>query len=349
MITLAAAPSPLWFATRGSGWAALLLLTVTVTLGVLTAGGARDNLWPRFVSEGLHRNLALLSVVFLAIHIVTAISDPFARLAWRDAVLPFVSNYRPLWLGLGVIAAELIAAMIVTSLSRSVIGYRPWRFIHWAAYASWPIALIHSLGTGTDARAAWSIGLTTGCIACVLAAIGWRVATWPRLSSTVRLALALSLLIFAGGVTGWAADGPLHPGWARRAGTPVALLGGGTHPPAAIAKPAAAASSSPARPASSATPEDPLSGEYVKLPGGQVRLMLTDLNDPTLQIVVRSAQPGERGTVLAFIRNGQLGCVATATVSQTITASCGKTQVEIRLLSTGQATSVSGWLIVKGN
>ena len=92
-----------------------------------------------------------------------------------------------------------------------------------------------------------------------------------------------------------------------------------------------------------------MSGEYVKLPGGQVRLMLTDLNDPTLQIVVRSAQPGERGPVLAFIRNGQLGCVATATVSQTITASCGKTQVEIRLLSTGQATSVSGWLIVKGN
>jgi len=349
MALLATTPSPLWFATRGSGWVALALLTLTVTLGILTAGGARHSLWPRFLSEGLHRNLSLLSIAFLAIHIITAIADPFARLAWRDAVVPFVSSYRPFWLGLGAVAMEIIAAMVLTSLARNLIGFRSWRFIHWAAHGAWPIALIHSLGTGSDARAAWSIGLTTACIASVLAASGWRLATWPRVSSTMRLALALSLLIFAGGVSGWAADGPLHPGWARRAGTPVALLGGGQGSPATGATTSPSAVASPATVSSaSSTIQEPLTGEYVKLPGGQVRLMLTDTRDPSLQIVVRSAAPGEPGPVLAMIKDGQLGCVTRVAVAQVMGATCGKTRILIELASRGNGTAVAGWLVIEG-
>src|SRR3982074_2535965 len=102
---VAAAPSPLWFATRGAGTATLLLLTAVVALGILTAGSAaRSRVWPRFVSAELHRNVSLFAMAFLVVHVVTAVADPYAKLGWRDAAIPFLSAYRPFWLGLGVVA-----------------------------------------------------------------------------------------------------------------------------------------------------------------------------------------------------------------------------------------------------
>src|SRR4029077_14887901 len=102
----AATPSPLWFATRGAGTATLLLLTAVVALGILTAGSAgRSRGWPRFVSAEMHRNLRLFAVVFLPAHVVTAVANPYPKLGWQDPAIPFVSTYRPSWLGLGVVAA----------------------------------------------------------------------------------------------------------------------------------------------------------------------------------------------------------------------------------------------------
>ena len=172
----AAVPSPLWFATRGAGTATLLLLTGVVALGVVTAGSAaRSRIWPRFVSAELHRNLSLFTVVFLLAHVVTAVADPYAKLGWRDAAIPFVSAYRPFWLGLGVIAAELLLALVVSSALRPFLGFRAWKTVHWLAYASWPVAIFHSLGTGTDAPATWSVALVVACTLTVVAAVAWRI------------------------------------------------------------------------------------------------------------------------------------------------------------------------------
>src|SRR5438270_6100768 len=146
--------SVLWYTTRGAGAVSLILLTCVVVLGVLSALRVQSQAWPRFLTTGLHRNLALLTLVFLALHIVTAVVDPFTHLGWLTAVVPFSSYYRTLWLGLGTIAFELLAAIIVTSLLRGAIGQTAWRAVHWLAYGSWPIAVIHGFGTGTDA---WSV------------------------------------------------------------------------------------------------------------------------------------------------------------------------------------------------
>ena len=116
------------------------------------AAGART---PRFVVDGLHRNVSLLVVVLLAAHIVTSLLDPFAHLRVLDAVVPLASRYRPLWLGFGALAFDLLIALIVTSVLRARLGLRAWRAVHWAAYACWPVAVLHGLGTGTDARSAW--------------------------------------------------------------------------------------------------------------------------------------------------------------------------------------------------
>jgi methionine sulfoxide reductase heme-binding subunit len=153
----------------------MILLSGVVVLGVLSSLRFQSAGWPRFLTTGLHRNLALMTLVFLALHIVTAVVDPFTHLGWLTAVLPFSSYYRTLWLGLGTIAFELFAAIVVTSLLRGVIGPAAWRAIHWLAYASWPIAVIHGFGTGTDAWSIWFLALSVFCIGAVAVAVAYRL------------------------------------------------------------------------------------------------------------------------------------------------------------------------------
>jgi methionine sulfoxide reductase heme-binding subunit len=170
----------LWFATRGAGVVSLLLFTAVVGLGVMTSVRWQARHWPRFLTAEVHRSIALLSVVFLALHVVTAVIDPYTSLGWISALVPFASSYRPLWLGLGVVSLDLLLAVVATSLLRARIGRRAWRAIHWTAYASWPIALAHGIGTGSDASAAWMIGIDAACIFAVVTAVTWRLLAGRR-------------------------------------------------------------------------------------------------------------------------------------------------------------------------
>lgn len=164
----------LWYTTRGAGAVSMILLSAVVVLGVLSLMRFQSAGWPRFLTTGLHRNLALMTVVFLALHIVTAVVDPFTHLGWLTAVIPFSSYYRTLWLGLGTIAFELLLAIVVTSLLRGLIGKAAWRIVHWLAYASWPVAVIHGFGTGSDALSGWFLALAIVCIASVAVAVAYR-------------------------------------------------------------------------------------------------------------------------------------------------------------------------------
>lgn len=172
--------SALWYLTRGSGAVTLLLLTGTVVLGIANSARWATAAWPRFVTERLHRNLSLLAVVFLALHVATTVVDGYVPIRWLDAVVPFGSSYRPLWLGLGAVALDLLAAVLLTSLLRARIGHGAWRAVHWAAYACWPVALAHGLGTGSDSGHAWMIALDAAAAAAVVAAGWWRLGIAPR-------------------------------------------------------------------------------------------------------------------------------------------------------------------------
>src|SRR5437660_5971979 len=176
----------LWYATRGAGAISLVLLTGVVVLGIAGALRWQTAGWPRFLTTGFHRNLALLSLVFLAVHIVTAVVDPFTALGWTAAVIPFLSPYRRLWLGLGVVAFDLLLAIAVTSLLRRVIGHNTWRLIHWLAYACWPIAVIHGIGTGSDTTFLWMLAVDAVCVLGVLAAVAWRLRVRPTTDLAIR-------------------------------------------------------------------------------------------------------------------------------------------------------------------
>jgi DMSO/TMAO reductase YedYZ heme-binding membrane subunit len=173
----------LWYATRAAGLVTLLLLTASVLLGVITAGRYASDRWPRFLTVGLHRNLSLLVLVFLALHVGTTLLDSFVSIPVSAVFVPFISSYKTYWLGLGAIALDLLLALAITSLLRARLGHRTWRRVHWLAYACWPIGLAHGLGIGTDRTTTWVFVLTVGCAAAVAAAATWRLVIAARVGA----------------------------------------------------------------------------------------------------------------------------------------------------------------------
>ena len=227
-------PSLDWYLTRSTGAVALLLLSVAVALGVADVRRFSTPSWPRFVVDGLHRNVSLLALLFLVLHILTAVLDSFASISLVAAFVPFVGSYRPFWLGLGAVAFDLLLAVILTSVLRGRLGPRAWRATHWLVYACWPIALLHTLGTGSDVKSTWLLVLSSFCLALVLGAVLLRtLAGFSRESARGRGLAVGGAFAFALGLVLWLPSGPLGSEWARRSGTPSALLG---HPSASRSK-----------------------------------------------------------------------------------------------------------------
>ena len=165
----------LWYASRATGVVSLILLSVVAVLGIVVNRQGQLPGLPRFAVTGLHRSLSLLSVAFLGAHIVTAIADGYVHIPWLSTIVPFTSSYQRFWVGLGTVAVDLVAAVIVTSLLRARIQPAVWRAVHWLSHASYPVVLIHSLGASKDLRSGWLLTLTMASVFAVVTAIGYRV------------------------------------------------------------------------------------------------------------------------------------------------------------------------------
>jgi predicted ferric reductase len=213
----ASGPSPLWYATRAGGTVALVLLTATLVLGIAAGGQYAPRRIARFEISTLHRNLSLLTLAFLALHITTAVLDTFVHLTWWDAVLPFASGYRTLWLGLGTLAFDLLLAVLATTALRLRLGARRWKAVHWLSYACWPLALFHGAGTGTDTRLSLQLMLNAACTAAVLAAVWWRLHRAGPEHRRARIWAAIATALIPLLLVLFLANGPLRAGWAQRA------------------------------------------------------------------------------------------------------------------------------------
>jgi predicted ferric reductase len=221
---LGASSTAYWYLTRATGVVSLLLLTLVVALGVADVSRISSPYWPRFLTDGVHRRASMLAVVFLVIHIITSVLDTYAPISLLDAIIPFHSTYRPIWLGLGAAAFDLLLAVLITSLVKARVGVRNWRLIHWLAYACWPLAVVHGLGTGSDVRRSWMLLLDVVCVAVVLGAVWLRVRMAEYPTTAARATAAGLSAAFVLGLAIWVPGGPLAPGWAKRAGTPVKLI-----------------------------------------------------------------------------------------------------------------------------
>jgi sulfoxide reductase heme-binding subunit YedZ len=180
----------LWYASRATGVVAMVLLTASMVLGMLVNRRGQLPGLPRFGATSLHRSLSLLAAVFVVVHVITAVTDPFVTIGWAATVVPFVSPYEPLWLGLGAVSGDLMLALIVTSLLRRHLGRRTWRAVHWVAYLSWPVALAHSIGASTDLQGGGLLCIPVGCGAAVAAALAWRLSRARAATPVARRAAA---------------------------------------------------------------------------------------------------------------------------------------------------------------
>jgi methionine sulfoxide reductase heme-binding subunit len=324
--TAASSPSWFWYATRGLGAATLIVLTFTVVLGIVTATRWIGQATPGFVAADLHRNLSLLALFLLAAHIVTTVLDPFAHISVRDVIVPFGAAYRPVWLGLGVAAMEVMVAVAATSLLRGRVGPRAWRLIHWTAYASWPLAVVHGLGTGSDARAPWLIGVVVSCIAAVLLALFQRIREGQPATLLIRVPAAVAVAVTLALGTGWAFNGPFQAGWSAKAGTP----------PVSVA-----AKTGPVHPG----PEgfsDPLVGVMVRDSTGNTQISMRDTVDSELTVTVRSPNSDETLPVVTVARGVRVLCTVPATAGTTLYAVCGTTRLTITFYGSADVLKAGG-------
>lgn len=158
-----------WYTMRATGIVALILLTLTTVLGLLSASRVRTRRWPAFAQVDLHKRATLPALVFLALHVATAVLDTYVHVGLVSVIIPFTSSYQPFWTGLGAVAVDLLAAVAISSALRQRIAPDLWKRLHWLAYGCWPFAMAHALGTGTDAARLWMDAIAAACTIAVVA------------------------------------------------------------------------------------------------------------------------------------------------------------------------------------
>jgi methionine sulfoxide reductase heme-binding subunit len=158
--------STVWYVARSAGMVAYVLLSTSVVLGVLMSARARFT-WPRFAIEEVHRFLAILTGIFVVIHGGSLLLDRVVPISLGQAIVPFTSHYRPLAVGLGVTAAELMAAVGLTNLFKRELPYRIWRRVHYLTLAVWILASLHGVLAGSDRSDPWFAGVVAAAVAAV--------------------------------------------------------------------------------------------------------------------------------------------------------------------------------------
>ena len=216
--------SDLWYLTRAAGLVSLVLLSATLVLGLVASVGWTTERWPRFLSQSVHRNLSLYCLVFIGLHVVSTVADGYVPISLVDAVIPFRSPYRPLYVGFGALAFDMLLAVAITSGLRRRIGTSAWRAVHWLAYVCWPIAVVHGLGSGSDARLPGALLVFVACIGSVAAAVTWRLVVGRAPSTSWRFVSLFAAAFVVFGIAVFAVAGPLRAGWSHRAGTSPKLL-----------------------------------------------------------------------------------------------------------------------------
>ena len=175
----------LWYLMRSTGTVLVILFTASTALGVIATVRLRTVKWPRFATQTLHRNVALLSMILLVAHIATAVMSTAIDVRWYEAFIPRPGAYAatafgfksPVWLWFGIWANDLIVAIIFTSLIRQNLSHRFWRWLHASSYVAWVFAIIHGLGIGVDRDEWWFKMVIVVCVGVVAAMGVIRVAT----------------------------------------------------------------------------------------------------------------------------------------------------------------------------
>ena len=345
-----------WYLTRASGLVSLILLSATVVLGTVASVGWTTDRWPRFLSQSIHRNLSLFCIALVGVHVATTVGDGYVPIGFVDAILPFRSPYRPVWVGLGAVAFDMLLAVAITSALRRRIGVAAWRGVHWLAYACWPIAVVHGLGSGSDARLPGATLVFIVCTASVAAAVAWRLAAgWAR-SVTWRLGGAIVGIVVIIVIAAFAVIGPLRSGWSHRAGTSstlLAQLSGSTSASYSDAPTSTTTAPAPASAIPSAPFETTVSGTIATTPpdsqGDADVTLIMKLADTTVPLKVQIVGPATNGGVAlrrSQVTFGQMSGQVTAlygpSIGAVVTGPTGSLSLTMNLTLDPRAGTLTG-------
>jgi len=219
-LSLVGDPAVFWYLNRASGLALLVLFSASLLLGQLVTARTTSDLVPRFVTLELHRDVSLVALLLLGLHVLTGVLDGYLDIAPLDAVVPLRWSYRSVWLSLGTLALDVFGAVVLTTALRHRIAPTGWRAVHLLAYLAWPLALLHGLGAGTDTRQQLALLVTFVCIMLVVFGLLVRIAMLSGLPRGARPVLNLLVLAMPLLTSVWLRAGPLQPDWSGRVGIP---------------------------------------------------------------------------------------------------------------------------------
>ncbi len=148
-----------WLVSRASGVVALVSVSLSVLMGLAMAARVlrRPGLKRGFVR--LHEHVALTGLGAIAAHGLSLLGDQWLKPGWKGIVIPFTMSYRPGFTGVGILAGYLAVLVGPTFYLRRRIGARRWRKLHRMSTVVWAMAVVHTLGAGSDAGKLWLRGL----------------------------------------------------------------------------------------------------------------------------------------------------------------------------------------------
>jgi methionine sulfoxide reductase heme-binding subunit len=178
------APHLFWITSRAAGTAAMLLAAASVVVG-LTMSSRRPSS-NRADLRAIHEALSLTVLAMVALHGVSLLGDAFLHPGLAGIAVPFVSSYRPLWTGIGVIAGYGLAALGLSYYFRDRLGAARWRRLHRLTALFWLLAIVHTIQAGSDAAELWFLALNAlvAVPAALLLALRWLGRAAPEAPSS---------------------------------------------------------------------------------------------------------------------------------------------------------------------
>ena len=144
-----------WLVSRASGLVALGLVTLAVLLGLLMATRSIGRPALRRSVMRLHEHVAIAGLIAIALHGFALLGDRWLHPGLVGIAIPFELSYRSLYTGVGIIAGYLTALLALSYYMRKRIGPRRWRQAHRATVVAWALAVVHTLGAGSDGGTIW--------------------------------------------------------------------------------------------------------------------------------------------------------------------------------------------------
>ncbi len=165
-----------WYASRALGFLGFWALTASVVYGLLLSTGILDAVAHRAVNLTLHQDLSAISIAFVALHGAVLVLDRFVQTTVFQMAVPFATEYRPVWVGVGQIAFYVMVVVYASFFFRKRLGQRGWRTLHYTTFVAFIGGAVHGLMAGTDTGAPWAFWSYAASIAAVVFLLIYRIA-----------------------------------------------------------------------------------------------------------------------------------------------------------------------------